>query len=193
MTRRRVAATLLIVPCARVVHEDAPHHASGHRQEMRAVVPRHVFRVDQPQIRFVDERRRLEAVPGTLSRHAAPRDLVELPVDERNQSLEGGLVALSPFQKQSGDLRGVVSNSAILGPFRRVQLFVPFPVVEYRQRPAKRCALLQRRASRRMGENDAWLVATAGSINADVVGADRIAFDSPSQSSASIASSTRST
>jgi predicted nucleic acid-binding protein len=42
---------------------------------------------------------------------------------------------------------------------------------------ARRCALLQRRATRRMGENDAWLVATAESINADVVGADRGAFD----------------
>jgi predicted nucleic acid-binding protein len=42
---------------------------------------------------------------------------------------------------------------------------------------AKRCALLQRRASRRMGENDAWLVATAESINADIVGADRAAFE----------------
>jgi hypothetical protein len=37
--------------------------------------------------------------------------------------------------------------------------------------------LLQRRSSRRMGENDAWLVATAESINADVVGAHRSAFE----------------
>lgn len=42
---------------------------------------------------------------------------------------------------------------------------------------ARRCALLQRRASRRMGENDAWLLATADSLNADVVGADRAAFE----------------
>ena len=42
---------------------------------------------------------------------------------------------------------------------------------------ARRCALLQRRAARRMGENDAWLVATAESINADVVGADRAALE----------------
>jgi hypothetical protein len=42
---------------------------------------------------------------------------------------------------------------------------------------ARRCALLQRRASRRLGENDAWLVATAESLNADVVGADRAAFE----------------
>jgi predicted nucleic acid-binding protein len=42
---------------------------------------------------------------------------------------------------------------------------------------ARRCALLQRRASRRLGENDAWLVATAESIDADVVAADRTAFE----------------
>lgn len=42
---------------------------------------------------------------------------------------------------------------------------------------ALRCALLQRRASRRMGENDAWLVATAQSLDADLAGADRTAFE----------------
>jgi predicted nucleic acid-binding protein len=42
---------------------------------------------------------------------------------------------------------------------------------------ARRCALMQRRTSRRLGENDAWLVATAESIDADVVGADRAAFE----------------
>ncbi len=42
---------------------------------------------------------------------------------------------------------------------------------------ARRCALMQRRAQRRLGENDAWLVATAESLNADIVGADRAAFE----------------
>jgi predicted nucleic acid-binding protein len=42
---------------------------------------------------------------------------------------------------------------------------------------ARRCALLQKRAARRMGENDAWLVATADALDADVVGADRTAFE----------------
>lgn len=41
---------------------------------------------------------------------------------------------------------------------------------------AEGCALLQRRAPSRLGENDAWLVATADGLNADVVGADRAAF-----------------
>jgi predicted nucleic acid-binding protein len=42
---------------------------------------------------------------------------------------------------------------------------------------AVRCALLQRRTSRRLGENDAWLVATAQSIDADIVADDRSAFE----------------
>jgi hypothetical protein len=42
---------------------------------------------------------------------------------------------------------------------------------------ARRCALLQRRSPRRLGENDAWLVATAQTIDADIVGSDRAAFE----------------
>lgn len=42
---------------------------------------------------------------------------------------------------------------------------------------ARRCALLQRRTARRLGENDAWLLATAQTIDADIVGADRPAFE----------------
>jgi predicted nucleic acid-binding protein len=42
---------------------------------------------------------------------------------------------------------------------------------------ASRCALLQRRTPQRMGENDAWLVATAQSLDADVLGADRVAVE----------------
>ena len=42
---------------------------------------------------------------------------------------------------------------------------------------ARRCALLQPRSSRRLSENDAWLVATAEVLGAEVIGADRAAFD----------------
>jgi hypothetical protein len=52
--------------------------------------------IDEPQISFVDQRRRLKAVPGTLSCHAPSRDLVKLPLYELNQPVEGGLVALTP-------------------------------------------------------------------------------------------------
>lgn len=42
---------------------------------------------------------------------------------------------------------------------------------------AQRCARAQRRSAHRLGENDVWLVATAESLDADIVGADRRAFE----------------
>lgn len=49
--------------------------------------------------------------------------LVTLPLGERKQSAEGGFVALTPFQNQSGSLRKCVRNAAILSAFRRVRHF----------------------------------------------------------------------
>ena len=68
-------------------------------------------------------------------------------------------------------LEGATDEAAALSSLQR------FSIQGLHLARARRCALLQRRATRRMGENDAWLVATAESINADVVGADRIAFE----------------
>jgi predicted nucleic acid-binding protein len=68
-------------------------------------------------------------------------------------------------------LEGATDEAAALASLQR------FSILGVHFAQARRCALLQRRAKRRMGENDAWLVATAESINADVVGADRIAFE----------------
>jgi len=101
-----------------VVDQNAPHHAGGNRQEMRAVLPRDIFGIDEPEIRFVDQRRRLKAVPDALSGHAPSGDLVKLALYERNQSVEGGLVALTPSEQQSGGLGRMVGNVAILSLFR---------------------------------------------------------------------------
>jgi predicted nucleic acid-binding protein len=68
-------------------------------------------------------------------------------------------------------LEGADNEAAALASLQR------FAIQGLHLAQARRCALLQRRASRRMGENDAWLVATAQSLDADVVGADRRAFE----------------
>ena len=78
-------------------------------------MPRNRLSVDQPEIRFVDEGRRLQTVPHAFSRHASSRDAVEFLVDERDQSLEGALVAPTPFEQQPGDPRVGIRNPAILG------------------------------------------------------------------------------
>ena len=68
-------------------------------------------------------------------------------------------------------LEGAADEAAAFASLQR------FSIQGLQLAQARRCALLQRRASHRMGENDAWLVATADSLNADVVGADRAAFE----------------
>jgi predicted nucleic acid-binding protein len=68
-------------------------------------------------------------------------------------------------------LEGAISEADALGALQR------FTIQGLHLAQARRCALLQRRISRRLGENDAWLVATAESIDADVVAADRSAFE----------------
>src|SRR3989304_10426718 len=68
-------------------------------------------------------------------------------------------------------LEGAADDRAALASLQR------FSIQGLHLAQARRCALLQRRAARRMGENDAWLVATAEFIHADVVGAERAAFE----------------
>ena len=68
-------------------------------------------------------------------------------------------------------LEGASDEAAAVASVQR------FPIQGLHLAQARRCARLQHRARRRLGENDAWLVATAESIDADVVGADRIAFE----------------
>jgi hypothetical protein len=53
-------------------------------------------------------------MPHALAGHTAPRDLVQFAMDERNQPLASRLVAFSPFEKERGDIRGVLSNPDIL-------------------------------------------------------------------------------
>jgi predicted nucleic acid-binding protein len=68
-------------------------------------------------------------------------------------------------------LEGAADRSAARATLQR------FTIQGLHLAQAERYALLQRRTPRRMGENDAWLVATAETIEADVVGADRAAFE----------------
>ena len=68
-------------------------------------------------------------------------------------------------------LEGASDPTAALASLRR------FTTVGVHLEHARRCALLQRRSPKRLGENDAWLVATADSLDADIVGADRNAFE----------------
>ena len=88
-----------------MIDQDASHHTCGHREEMRPIMPGDAFRIDQAQVRFVHESCRLQAVSRSLARHAPSCNLVQLTLDERDQSAEGAFVALPPLQKQSRGVR----------------------------------------------------------------------------------------
>ena len=94
-----------------MVDEDAAHHASSHGEEMRPVLPGNSLSVDKTDIHLIDERRCLQAVPHALTCHAAPRDLVQLTMNQRDQLLAGSHVAFPPLEKERGDIRRVFGNA----------------------------------------------------------------------------------
>jgi hypothetical protein len=49
---------------------------------------------------------------------------MELVMDERDQSVEGALVALAPFEQQSGDVGSVSRSTTILDPFAAIRVFI---------------------------------------------------------------------
>ena len=103
-----------------------------------------------------------------LERETAKRE--EGPARRILPSLRGRQLVVSIVSVEEV-LEGAADEVAALASLQR------FAIQGLHLAQARRCALLQRRAARRMGENDAWLVATAQSLDADVLGADRGAFE----------------
>jgi predicted nucleic acid-binding protein len=103
-----------------------------------------------------------------LERETASRD--QGPARRFLQSLRGRSLVISIVTVEE-ILEGAADEAAALASLQR------FSIQGHHMGQAQRCARLQRRASQRMSENDAWLVATAESIGADIVGADRAAFE----------------
>lgn len=93
------ATPLLIATGAGVIHEDSPHQPRGDSQKVRAVLPVHMFDVNQFDVGLVDERRGLQAVTRALIPHTTAGDLMKLTLNERDEAVQGGLVTLPPFQQ----------------------------------------------------------------------------------------------
>jgi predicted nucleic acid-binding protein len=68
-------------------------------------------------------------------------------------------------------LEGAADENAAMASLQR------FAMQGLHAAQALRCARLQRQSARRLSDNDAWLIATAETLDADVVGADRAVFD----------------
>jgi hypothetical protein len=74
---------------ARVVHENAAHHLRGDAEEMRPVLPGYSVLVNQPQIRFVDNRGGRQRVISALAAEVRARQPAQLSVDKRHELVKG--------------------------------------------------------------------------------------------------------
>ena len=99
------AAAFGVPPRARVIDKDAPHQPCGDREKVRAVLPPDAREIDQPEVRLVDKRRRLERVSLPLACHLPAGQSPQLAVNERHQLLERLLIAAAPRDEQIGDVR----------------------------------------------------------------------------------------
>ena len=85
---------------------------------MRAILPLNLLHLDEPQIRLVDERRRLQRVPDPLTLHVARRQTAQLLVHERQQRVERIGFAPVPGEEQRRRVRRWLENArfyALLG------------------------------------------------------------------------------
>ena len=82
------------------VDENPPHQSRRHREEVRAVLPMHLLHFDEPEVRLVDERRRLQRVAGSLTAHVVAGDAPQFLIDERQQRVERVGIPLVPGQEQ---------------------------------------------------------------------------------------------
>jgi hypothetical protein len=81
------------------VHQDVPHRFGRRGEEVASSVPLLPFRADQPQPGFMDERGRLERVPGGLLGHFRTGQSSQLFIDQRQQILRRcGIAVLNCFK-----------------------------------------------------------------------------------------------
>ena len=73
------------LPLPGVVHEHTAHHARRDAEEMRAVLPWNRPLRNQAQIRFVDDRCRLERVTGFLAAKVSGGQTAKLALDLRHE------------------------------------------------------------------------------------------------------------
>jgi hypothetical protein len=71
---------------------------------VRSILPIDALGINETQVRFVDQRRGLEAMRGPFAAHAPLGDLVQFIMNQRDQTVERPRVATSPIDQQPGDI-----------------------------------------------------------------------------------------
>ena len=91
------------------VDEDAAHGLGGGGEEVPAAVPvLGLLAAQQPQVRLMHQRGRLQGLAGPFVGQPLGRELAQLVVDERQQLLRGVRVALFDGSQDLRDIGHVV-------------------------------------------------------------------------------------
>ena len=101
------AAAFGVAAGPRIVDENAPHDLRGQREEVGAIVEIRPPLIDQPEVRFVDERAGLQGMIGAFAAHQAMGHAMQLVVNELDQTIEGRGVAALPAVQQPCHVRCV--------------------------------------------------------------------------------------
>ena len=89
---------------AGAVDENPAHHLRRHTEELRAILPGGPVLIDQPQVRLVDERGRLQRMPRALAAELGRGAPPELLVHEGNQTIARACVPGAPRVEQRCDI-----------------------------------------------------------------------------------------
>jgi hypothetical protein len=88
----------------RVADEDVAHGVSSHREEVGAALVPYLIEVDELQIGFVDERRRIQRMASALVHQSPMGNAPQLVIDDGEEMIEGGTVPFRECTKQAGDV-----------------------------------------------------------------------------------------
>src|SRR5262249_31344039 len=101
------SAALLSLLVACVFDENAPHGLGGRSKEVASAVPvLRLLHVYEPQVRLVDEGRRLQRLAWGLQSHLLGRQLAQLDIDQGHQLVGGVRVAFLDGGQDAGTFIG---------------------------------------------------------------------------------------
>ncbi len=102
--RAVVTATLQTRAGPRVVDQNAPHRLRGDREEGIAIGSHELTLLHEPKVDLVDERSRGECMAGRFAVELSSRNLPQLVIDERYDSLRRFTIACAPSCEPLRDL-----------------------------------------------------------------------------------------
>ena len=99
---------------ARVVHQDAAHHACGDREELDAVLPPYAAEIHEPDVGLMDESCGCQRMIAAFGTETPARDPPQVFVHGLHQSAVCGRIPLAPRHEPPGHV--ILGHTLLRGP-----------------------------------------------------------------------------